>query len=384
MTKKSGNNEGSVHKLSSGQWRGQVSHEGRRLSKVFPTQRECLDWVRKNRNQIDEGMTYASTRLTVSEYMSGWLTNAKTTKRPTTWVHYEQLTRQYITPKIGRIKLKDLRAEHIHQFYNHLLEINTGVHTVRKIHALLHCALQQAVKLRIIPQNPSSLVDPPRKPTREMSILTESQISQMLVTAKTHRLEALFHLAIVTGLRESELLGLKWTDLDWTMHILRVERQLVRPNGKGVEFSAPKTGYGKRSIKLGEKTIEVLQNHYKRQQGERVFAGDEWEEHGLMFTTHTGTPIYQRSLQRIFKTLLRHAGLPPVRFHDLRHSSASLLLNRDIPTIIVSRRLGHARTSITTDVYGHVLANMQDEAAELIDELVTPTEVKLDDPINIV
>lgn len=378
MTRKRGNSEGSVHKLPNGRWRGQVSHEGHRLSKVCATQRECLEWVRKNRNQIDDGMTYTSTQLTLKEYMQGWLTNAKATKRPTTWVHYEELNRLYISPNAGRIKLKDLRAEHIQGLYNKLLEENIGVHTIRKTHALLHSALQQAVKIGSINQNPASNVDPPRKPTREMAILTESQVSQMLVAAKGHRWEALYHLAIVTGMRESELLGLKWTDLDWSRKYLKVERQLQRPGGNGVEFSPPKTGYGKRSLALGEITTEVLRAHYEGQQSERLAAGENWEEYGLIFTTSNGTPIHQRNLQRDFKALLKRAGLPPIRFHDLRHTAASLMLNHDVPVIVVSRRLGHARTSITLDVYGHLLPSMQAEAAELIDELVVPTEVKLD------
>ncbi|OGN98679.1 MAG: hypothetical protein A2Z71_11290 [Chloroflexi bacterium RBG_13_50_21] len=217
-----------------------------------------------------------------------------------------------------------------------------------------------------------------------MTILTESQVSQLLIAARSHRLEALFYLAITTGVRESEILALKWSDLDWLRRTLKVERQLERPHGEGVQFSPPKTAFGKRSIKLGSKTIEVLRGHYERQQTERIAASEAWKEYDLIFPTSVGTPIDQRSLLRTFKILLKNAGFPPFRFHDLRHTSAILMLNHDIPVIIVSRRLGHARASITSDVYGHLLPNMQDEAAEMIDDLVTPTEVKLTDPISIV
>jgi integrase len=379
MTKKRGNNEGSVYKLPNGRWRGQVSHEGHRLSKVFPTQRECLDWVRKNRNQIDDGMTYSSTQLTISEYMQGWLTNAKSTKRLTTWVHYNQLNRLYISSNIGRIKLKELRVDHIQRLYNNLLEKDIGVHTIRKIHALLHSALKQAVKIGSLNQNPASFVDPPRKPTQEVAIFTESQVSQLLVAAKGHRWEALYFLAIVSGMRESELLGLKWSDLDWVQHSLRVERQLQRPNGNEVEFVPPKTKYGKRSLALGENAIQVLRVHNERQQAERVAAGETWMDYGLIFTTSNGTPIHQRNLLRDFKALLKRAGLPPIRFHDLRHTAASLMLNYDVPVIVASRRLGHARASITMDIYGHLIPSMQAEAAEVIDRLVTPIEVRMDE-----
>jgi integrase len=377
MTRKRGNNEGSIHKLPNGRWRGQVSHEGHRLSKVFHTQRECQEWVRKNHNQIEDGMTYTSTKLTLGEYMQGWLTNAKATKRRSTWIHYEQLFRVYITPHLGSMKLKDLRTDKIQGFYNSLLEKDVGVYTIRKIHAILHSALQQAVKTGSINRNPADFSDPPQKPIQEMAILNENQVSQMLVTAKGHRWEALYQLAIVTGMRESELLGLKWIDLDWIRHTLKIERQLQRPTGNGVEFIPPKTRYGKRSIALGQQTIQVLRAHYERQQAERLAAGETWVEYGLIFTTSNGTPIHQRNLQRDFKALIRQAGLPPIRFHDLRHTAASLMMNHDVPVIVVSRRLGHARASITMDVYGHLIPSMQTEAAELMDGLVTPIEVKL-------
>jgi integrase len=383
MAKKRANREGSIHKLPSGHWRGQVSHNGHRLSKTFPTQRECIDWVRKNLNQISDGLSYASTQLTLSEYMDGWLTNKKATRRYATWLHYDWLVKRYINPDLGIIKLKDLRADHIQGLINDLLKSRAGIYTVRKIRDVLHCALELAVRQEVLIRNPVDLVDPPPKPHKEMTILTESQVSQLLVAAKSHRLEALLHLTITTGVRESEVLALKWSDLDWTKGTLKVERQLERPRGEGVQFSAPKTAFGKRSIKLGSKTIELLRRHSKRQQDERIAAGETWKEYDLIFPTSVGTPIDQRSLLRTFKLFLKHAGLPPIRFHDLRHTSASLMLNHDIPVIIVSRRLGHARASITSDVYGHLLPNMQDEAAEMIDDLVTPTEVNLEDHVQV-
>jgi integrase len=329
-------------------------------------------------------MSYASSQVTFGEYLETWLTNKKATRRYATWLHYDWLARRYINPELGKIKLKDLRADQIQEFLNRLLRSGTGTYTIRKIHDVLKCALNLAVKQEMVLRNPASLVDPPPKPHREMAVLTESQVSQLLVAAKSHRLEALFHLTITTGMRESEVLALNWSDLDWSKRSLKVERQLERPRGEGVQFSAPKTTYGKRSIKLGIKTTDVLRKHYERQQFERRAAGEAWREYDLIFPTSVGTPIDQRSFLRTFKLFLKHAGLPSIRFHDLRHTSASLMLNHDVPVIIVSRRLGHARASITSDIYGHLMPNMQDEAAEMIDELVTPTEVKLEKPISVV
>ena len=134
---------------------------------------------------------------------------------------------------------------------------------------------------------------------------------------------------------------------------------------------------GLRSVVLGQQTIQALRAHYERQQAERLAAGDAWVENRLILSTSNGTPIHQRNLLRGFKALLKQAGLPPIRFHDLRHTDASIMMNHDVPVIVVSRRLGHALASITLDIYGHLVPSMQEEAAELIDGLVTPTEVKL-------
>jgi integrase len=381
MTKKRGNNEGSIYRLPSGRWCGQVLNEGRRQSKSFLTQRDCIDWVRKSRNQIIDELGYASTQDTLGEYLDDWLTVKKAKRRYATWVHYDWLARGYIIPVLGNIKLKDLRAIHIQELYTNLLKSGNGIPTLRKIHAVLNSALNQAVKQDVIMGNPVKKVDPPDKPEKEMVILSETQISQLLVAAKNHRLEAIFHLAISTGMRESELLGLQWKDLDWVKQIVKVERQLERPHGDGIHFTPPKTKKGRRSIKLGSKSIEVLRNHYDHQQMERITAGDAWKEYDLIFSTRVGTPIHQRDLMRSFTLLLQEAGLPHFRFHDLRHTAASLLLNYNIPLIVVSGRLGHARASITSDVYGHLIPSMQDEAAQLIDDLVTPTPVMMDDPV---
>jgi integrase len=372
MAKKRGNNEGSISRRKNGSWRGQVVLQGRRLSFSADTRREAQEWLKKTISQIDGGMTFASTKISVEEYLIGWLTSTKASKRLTTWNHYNQLTHSYIIPNLGQIKIKDLRTDYIQGMYNLLLDQNVGVYTILKIHTLLHSALAQAFRLSIIPRNPAGFVQPPKAPATEMAVLNESQVSHLLVAAKGHRTEALYHLAVISGMRQMELLGLKWTDLDWIRQTIKVERQLVRPNGHEVQFSSPKTRLGKRSVSLGRKTIEILRSHYERQQLERLAAGKKWSELDLIFTNSLGGPIDPRNLLREFKQLLHDAGLPDIRFHDLRHTAASLMLNNGIPPIVVSRRLGHARASITLDVYGHLIPTMQTEAAEMIDDLVIP------------
>ncbi len=372
MAKIRGKNEGSIHQRRNGTWRAQVSLEGRRLSFTARTRRECQDWLKKTIGQIDQGMTFTSTILTFDEFLNTWLGSTKASIRPRTWSHYEQLIRNYVIPNLGQIKIKDLRPDQIQRFYNHLLSNEVGVYTVIKIHAMLHGALEQAVKAGLVNRNVSNAVIPPSEPAKEMSILDESQVSQLLIAARGSRMEALLHLAVSTGMRQMEILGLKWSDLDWLKKTLKVERQLVR--GEGVKFSQPKTRHGRRIVVLGDRTIETLRRNYERQNEERIKSGESWSEHGLIFTMANGSPIHFRVLMRYFKNLLKVAGLPEIRFHDLRHTAASLMLNHGIPVIVVSRRLGHARPSITLDIYGHLIPGMQEEAALMIDELITPVE----------
>ena len=375
MAKRRGNHEGGIYQRKDGSWRAQITLEDRRLSFSAKTRRECQHWIKNTVNQIDDGLTFSSTKITLIDYLSNWLTSKKATLRDSTYTHYEQLSRLYIVPHIGSKKLKDLKPENIQVLYNRLLEKEVGIPTIEKVHTVLHGAFAQAVKMGIIPRNPASATIPPRSPEKEMQILDDSQVSQMLINAKGHRWEALYHLAVTTGMRQMEILGLKWTDLDWVRKTARIERQLVRSTGKIVRFSQLKTKHAKRTIALGSKTINILKKHYDNQFSVIQETGEEWHENGLIFTTSNGNAIHYRNLVRNYKALLRDTGLPEIRFHDLRHTAASLMLNHGIPVIIVSRRLGHARPSITLDIYGHLIPSMQSEAAELMDELVTPIEL---------
>ena len=376
MAKRRGNNEGSIFRRKNGTWRAQVTLDGKRLSFSAKTRTECQEWLKRNINQIDDGMTYASTKKTIKDYMTGWLNSSKISMRRTTWVQYEQVTRDYIIPHIGHIKIRDLRPGQIQVLYGLLLEKKVGIHTVIKAHRILHSALSHAVKTGIISRNPASVVILPKEPSKEMEIYDKNQVSQMLLAARGHRWEALYYLAVTTGMRQMELLGLKWIDINWKQKTIKVMRQLLRTaSGEGIKFGELKTKYSKRTISLGEKAIRVLKSHHKRQHDEEQAAEERWVKHDLIFTNSIGNPINQRNLLNNFKKLIMAAGLPNIRFHDLRHTSASLMLNYGVPVIIVSRRLGHAKPSITLDVYGHLIPTMQDEVAEMIDELVMPLEL---------
>lgn len=215
-------------------------------------------------------------------------------------------------------------------------------------------------------------VERPKVETQQFQVFTEEQARTFLAATKGHPYEALFYLTLTTGLRKGELLGLMWSDVDWQKGFLKVERQLQQANWSSAELVPTKTRSGRRQIKLGKGGLAMLEAHHQKQEAQKIQAGDGWKENGMIFTTSVGTYIDQTKVSREFKRLLKQAGLPDIRFHHLRHTSISFLLDIGTPVNTVQSRAGHSKASVTTDIYGHVMAHSQDEAAEYIEEIVTP------------
>jgi len=187
----------------------------------------------------------------------------------------------------------------------------------------------------------------------------------------------LYYLGIHTGLRQGELFGLKWSDLRWETGTVHVQRQVERVPGQSWAFVDPKTKAGRRTIKLGEGILQVLRLHMEKQNFQKATAGNHWKEHNLIFTSSVGTPGDPSNLRKDFRRVLQDAGLPKIRFHDLRHTAASLMLNNGVPPIVVSKRLGHSKPSTTINTYGHLYVEMQNEAARIMDDLVTPIPIEM-------
>lgn len=370
MVKRRGNNEGTIYQRQNGRWVAQVRIEGQRLGKSFSTQKECRSWIKDMQEQIENGLSVDGFKMTVHDLFKMWLESIQGSVRPRTLDQYQGVVRNHLEPVLGEIKLRELQPYQIQQLYNSLLAEGKSNRTVQLVHSVIHRALVVGQQLGLVGRNPASAVTPPKVPQKEMQVLDDNQARQLLIAAQGDRYEAMYYLAITTGLRQGELLGLKWEDIDFSSGILQVKRQLQRVPGKGVRLSEPKTKAGRRQIQLGPESVNQLIIHRRRQDIERE--GDRWEEHGLVFPSSVGTPTGQRNLIRSFKRLLKKAGLPDIRFHDLRHTAATLMLLNGIPLIVVSRRLGHSKPSVTLDIYGHYLPGMQAEAAVMMDELVTP------------
>ncbi len=372
-----GRNEGSIYKRSDGKWRVQISITGKRISKTFQDKSDAQVWLRKKQSEFDRGLDVQGHNLSLAEYLPKWLEAHRVSIRPNTAYQYNLQIEKHIIPNLGKVLLKDLRLSMIEQFYGKLILGGVGIRTVRYVHGVLHVALEKAVKYDHIMNNPAHGADLPKLVQKEMNVLEPGQIGQFLVSAKDSYYEALYHLAIVTGMIQGVLFGLKWTDIKWERGDIIVQRQVQRAKGVGWQFVEPKTRAGKRTVKVGEATLQLLREHRVRQPLQRAVAGNRWQEHDLIFTTSIGTPCDPSNLRKDFLKVLDAAGLPKMRLYDLRHTSASLMLNQGIPVIIASKRLGHANPSITMDTYGHLFNDMQGDVAKLMDELVTPIRVDM-------
>ncbi len=369
------NGEGSIIRYKDGRWCGRywtqtTDGKKKRVAIYGRTKSEVRIKLTKAMAERDAGLAFEVKNLTLKEYLSRWLSNSvRDSVRQRTYERYEQLTRDHINPALGRMKLKSLTPAHLQGLYREKLDSGLSPRTVRYIHCTLHKALKQAVKWGLIPRNVAEAVDPPRLPKKEMQPLTPQQTKRFLAAAKGERLEALYLLSISTGLRQGESLGLKWEDIDFDRRALQVKRTLSVTK-KGILFVPPKSAKGRRSITLTIPAIEALRKHKMAQEKEGQKLGNLWEDHGLVFPNQSGKPMYPWTLTKRFKKILKEADLPEIRFHDLRHTCATLLLSKGIHPKIVQEILGHSTISITLDTYSHLLPNMQSKAVSAMEDII--------------
>lgn len=340
------------------------------------TKREAQQELAKLVADLARGTYVEPTRLTVAEYLERWLADyAKPNVAPKTFERYEGIVRNHLIPALGSVPLARLQPLHIQEYYSRALQSgrldrrpgNLSPTTVLHHHRVLKEALGQAVKWQVIPRNPADAVEPPRPAAKELRVLTAEQVDRLLEVAKGTPLSMAILLAVATGMRRGEILALRWQDVDLEAGTISVRRALEQTKA-GLRFKEPKTAGSRRVVVLPAFAVEALRRHRVVQAEQRLRAGPAWEDHDLVVTTATGRPLVN-NLRRDFRALLASAGLPPVRFHDLRHSHATWLLAQGVHPKVVSERLGHSQVGITLNIYSHVLPAMQREAAEKLDRL---------------
>jgi len=317
------------------------------------------------------GLVFDAGTLTVGEYLDRWMRDVEGTVRESTHQRYGYAVGPHVKPALGSIKLKDLNPAQVRWFYRNRLDSGLSPASVHKLHVVLHKALKAAVSDGLIPRNVAAGLKLPKLSREEIDPLNREEARRLLEAAKGERLEALYMLALNTGMRLGELLALNWDDVDLEGEVLRVRRTLTRA-GKVYTTGEPKTRNSRRVIRLTGAAVEALRGHLPRQLEEMGRMGSLYQPGGLVFATEVGTIVNPSNVRnRSLKPLLKKAGLRPVRFHDLRHTCATLLLLKNVNPKIVSELLGHASVSITLDVYSHLMPDMQEKAARALEEALS-------------
>lgn len=351
----------------------------------FKTRKEAERAFAEFRDEVRRGDYVEPSKLTLNRFLDEeWFPSIRASVRPTTWEHYHRLFRNYLRPSFGRTLLPNVAPARLNTLYAELLErgrLNADTSTpglapktVKNLHTMLHKALDDAVRWGHLARNPASRANPPKPRTPEMKVWTPEQLRVFIERAREHRLFAAWLLAVTTGMRRGEVLGLAWEHVDLRRGRLSVVRNLTVVDYHRVEFSEPKTAKGRRSIALDPATTAALKEHRKQQHEERLAAGPLWQDDGLVFTREDGSPIHPQRFSHWFEQLTRGAGLPRIRLHDLRHSYATAALSAGIHAKVVSERLGHASVAITLDTYSHVHPALEEEAANTVAGLILGDE----------
>lgn len=375
-----GNGEGTISQRKNGTWEAKITLEdGKRKSIYGKTRKEVQDKLKVVLREQQQGTLITASQQKLEDFLSDWLENTqKHSVRPRTFERYEEIVRLHINPVLGRHYLHKLTPQQVQTFYKKKLDEGLSARSVESFHNVLHKALDTAVRWGLVARNVCDAVSAPRGQSFEVIMLTVEQVRAFREALHGHRLEALFLLAIATGMRRGEIMGLKWQDVDLQKGVLQVRRILTRvptklktetQTGAFVEAET-KTRRSRRSIVIASFALNALKAHKIQQEEIKRKAGLLWQDHDYVFCTSIGTHLNPtRDLLDELKKIATKVGLPPMRFHDLRHVAATLLLSEGIHPKVVQEILGHSQISMTLDVYSHVLPNMQQDAMNKLNDL---------------
>ena len=367
---KRGNGEGSIYRRGDGKWVGAISLPGRRRKVLYGATR---DEVRRKLGVAlgaAEAGTLADPRgATLGSFLDQWLEDVvKPSVRAWTYRGYEVHVRHHIKPVIGHLPIDKVGPQHVQALLNGKVRDGLSPKSVRYIRGTLRSALKQALQWGLVAKNAAALVDGPRVERYEIQPFTNDEARRFLQAVKGDRLEALYSVALTMGLRQGEALGLRWQDIDLQLGYLRISKQLQRIDGNFV-LVEPKTSRSRRTLVMPHAIAKSLRLHQMAQATEQPGAGSKENNWGLVFTRPDGAPLDGTVVTHQFHRLLDRAGLPQRRFHDLRHSCATLLLAQGVPGRVVMEILGHSQIALTMNTYTHVLPELKREAAGRMDKL---------------
>jgi integrase len=348
---------------------------GRRVyssKSIRGTRKEAEKFLQARMHEKETGRLCLPTAQTLNEHLDHWLERiVKFSVRKVTKEGYEAKLDAYVRKGIGVRRLVDIKPLHIQNLYGEMLERGLSPKTVRHLHNILSPAFQNAVKWNVLQRNPCEVIQLPKNTKKEMACFSPEEATRFLEYAKADRYYATFALAIETGMRPEEYLGLKWGDIDFGALRLSVRRAVVFTKGGGFEFTETKTPQSRRNIPISKEVASILKDHRRNQLERKLRLGEVFIDLDLVFPSEIGTPTQTGNLnRRHFKKILKNAGLKEIRLYDLRHTMATLLLLRGINPKVVSERLGHSSISLTLDTYSHVLPSMQLDATSQLEEVL--------------
>ena len=367
----------------------QLMLNGTRLSKSFGTKTEATRWLNDMSYQGRTVTEFDLLNATITDACETWLRQVEMSKSVKTYQGYKRVANKYIIAQIGKKRVFDIKSLDLQKVLD-AYRNEVSERELLYIWQTMSSLFGYLVKQGVLASNPVKVLAKPRqkRTANDFRYLSREQTHTLIKTAETNNdaLENLYYLALSTGMREGEILGLRWHNVDWDTNSIIVVEQVQwadesRDGKPGYVFTSPKTEKSKRRIVVGAETIrrlraQKLQNEYRKQ-----LAGKRWQEHDLVFPSSAGTPMEPTNLIRRFKKLLKSAGLPDVRIHDLRHTHATLLFLRGAHVKVVSERLGHADITITLQTYSHVIPTMQEGAATMIEGTLPGNDAPMSDEI---
>jgi integrase len=398
---------------------GRQQGKRRRKAVYGRTRREAAGKLTKALRDVQQGVVLANERDTVGQFLDRWLTYVRSRVRSRTWLTYETAVRLQLAPTLAKVPLARLTPADVEACLQQLQRDGASASRVRYARNVLRAALNRARKWQLVSQNVAALVDPPRHRSREITPLSPEQARTLLDSVKDHRVGALVSVATALGLRIGEALGLRWEDVNFDEGTLSVRQALERGGGDPlarrpllaqrrelrkqlsataarsperrelrkqleanrarwrelrtvIRFVEPKSARSRRTIRMPKIVVTALKAHRKRQLEERMALGAAWEDLGLVFVSPIGTPLDPRNVSREFHAMLMAApSVPRIRFHDLRHTAATLLLAQGVDPRTIMETLGHSQISLTLNTYSHVLPALQHEAAAKMDAILS-------------
>jgi integrase len=350
---------------------GQKDKDGKRqrITETVHGSKVAKDRLVELQYSLQKGTLTTPGRTTLADWLHKWLDGyVKTNCSERTLEGYSSIIEQHLIPALGQIQLKNLRAQTIQAYYGKALE-KLSARTVHHQHRVLSQALKYAVRQGYLGRNPAEMVDPPQPRKNQMRTLTAAEVETLLTSVRDNHYYPVIYTAVSTGLRQAEILGLRWRDLDLDMASISVSQVLFVKRGQA-QFKEPKTSHSRRRVSMTPKLAIFLREYKAQREVYYNELGQPMTLDTLVFTTPEGNPVDASELSHVFSRLASQAVLGHVRFHDLRHTFASLMLLRGAKPKVISEALGHASVGFTMDVYSHIIEGMQQDAMALLDEVL--------------